>query len=81
MAISGGQMPFDRPAPRTVAEMFAGGGCQFISGDIHAEHTFCGEPRHKVPVPGGMRKLPFCAAHTARCYKKAPKRPGEGAVR
>lgn len=65
----------DRPAPRNFVEMFFGGGCQFITGDIHGEHAFCCAPKHQIPVPGGTKTLPFCAAHAARCYKPPPKRP------
>ena len=42
----------DRPAPRTVAEMCHSGTCQFIAGDIHADHALCGETKHRVPVFG-----------------------------
>lgn len=66
----------DRPAPRTFTEMFFGGGCQYITGDIHGEHGFCCEPKHEVTIAGGTKELPFCAEHAARCYKPAPKRPG-----
>lgn len=66
----------DRPAPPfTVAEMFHSGTCQFITGDIHADHTFCGEAAQRVPVASEMKKLPYCAGHAARCYRRPPKTP------
>ena len=64
------------PAPRTVAEMLHSGRCQFIDGDTRADHVLCGAPRHRVPFKDGMKTLPYCEAHAARCYRKPPRPPG-----